>query len=103
MVGYFIFPAARSIIERPGYERSYYLLRTRTEALFYCFASAFVPISDENRDGGRAFSLNLPGKASSVSPVPARIALQEENARAPMRYCPCPHKKRATPGTCVTG
>jgi hypothetical protein len=31
------------------------LSHTRTEALLYCFASAFVPISDENRDGGRAF------------------------------------------------
>jgi hypothetical protein len=33
----------------------------------YCFASAFVPISDENLDGGRAFSCPVAEKADSVS------------------------------------
>ena len=47
---------------------------TRTEALVCCFASAFVPISDENRDGGRAFPNSLESRLRFR--VPARIALQ---------------------------
>ena len=43
------------------------LSRTRTEALLYCFASAFVPISDENRDGGRAFP-----RTARAKPTPYR-------------------------------
>src|ERR1700739_13831 len=46
-----------------------------------CFASAFVPLPDENRDGGRSFFRFYTGKANSVSPVPARIALQGGETR----------------------
>src|SRR5580658_4398646 len=64
-----------------------------------CFASAFVPVSDENRDGGRAFPRLIPGKADSVSPVPARIALKGRGTRGRRSdSCPCPRKKRANPG-----
>jgi hypothetical protein len=41
-----------------------------------CFASVFVPISDEKRDGGRSFLRMFLEKADSVSPFPARIAPQ---------------------------
>src|SRR5204863_6672544 len=51
------------------------------ESLSCCFASAFVPLPDENRDGGRSFFRFYTGKANSVSPVPARIALQGGETR----------------------
>ena len=56
-------------------------MRPRTEKpAYWCFASAFAPISDENRDGGRSLSSEA-GKADSVSPFPARIALQGGETR----------------------
>src|ERR1035437_946207 len=75
------------------------LSRTRTEALLYCFASAFVPISDENRDGGRAFPNSLESQLRFL--VPARIALRGGERAGAVAICTCPCKKRAIPGTCL--
>jgi hypothetical protein len=67
-----------------------------------CFASAFVPVSDEKRDGGRAFSSNYRRKsrlrfAASGPHSPPRWS----DARAPMRSVPALCKVRATSGTCL--
>ena len=53
----------------------------------YCFASVFVPISDENRDGSPVVFCKLHRKASAVSPVPARIAPPRWGTRG--RRCEC--------------
>jgi hypothetical protein len=68
-----------------------------------CFASAFVPSSDESRDGGRAFPRQTPGKADSVSPVPARIALQGEERAGTVAIdiVPALREMRASSGTCL--
>jgi hypothetical protein len=47
--------------------------------------------------------LYFTGKANSVSPVPARIALQGGERADADAICPCPCKKRAIPGTCLAG
>jgi hypothetical protein len=75
---------------------------THTEALFCCFASAFVPISDENQDGGRAFSRTR-GKsqlrfAGSGPHSPPRR--RTRGLRCDL-FLPC--KKRAISGTCLAG
>jgi hypothetical protein len=54
-------------------------------SLICCFASAFVPNSDEKRDGGRAFPSSW--KADSVSPLPARIALQGGERAGAVAIC----------------
>jgi hypothetical protein len=48
------------------------LSHTHTEALLCCFASAFVPISDENRDGGRAFPNSLESQLRFAGSGPHR-------------------------------
>ena len=56
----------------------------------------------EPRRWSRVFQY-FTGKANSVSPVPARIALQGGERADADAICPCPCKKRAIPGTCLAG
>jgi hypothetical protein len=77
--------------------------RTRTEAYRCCFASVFVPISDENRDGGRAFP-----RTARVKPTPFRGSGPHSPPRWRTRGLRCDlspalRKKRATSGTCLAG
>src|ERR1700677_2360521 len=59
-----------------------------------CVASAFVPISDENRDGGRAFSRSL-----RVKPTPFRgfgpHSPPSWRTRGRRSDCPCPSQEKS--------
>jgi hypothetical protein len=88
--------AAQSISGLPCRRAQQKLLRTRArKPSDPASRPSSFQLSDENRDGGRAFSLQT-GKADSVSPFPARIAPQgEERAGADATHVPCPREKRA--------
>src|ERR1039458_2485694 len=75
------------------------------EAPGCCFASVFVPLSDENRDGDRSSNQETYPDAEPT-PFPAsgpHSPSKVGNARAPMRVFPALRKKRAIPGTCLAG
>src|SRR6202034_3327418 len=67
--------------------------------LICCFASAFVPISDENRDGGRAFPDSQESQLRFA--VPARIALQGGERADSVANRPCPLQDESHSGTCL--
>jgi len=70
---------------------------THTEALFAASRLSSFPISDENRDGDRAFPNPLESQLRIR--VPARIALQGGGTRGRRSdVAPALRKKRATPG-----
>lgn len=63
----------------------------RTEALVCCFASAFVPNSDENRDGGRALAAARPTPFRGFGPhSPPRW-----RTRGRRSDCPCPSQEKS--------
>jgi hypothetical protein len=85
----------------------------RTEALRLLLRVCLLPISDENRDGDWT---PAGGRVNSVSPVPARIALQGGETRGRRSDCeqilrnaretcfvPALRKTRAKFGTCLAG
>ena len=82
----------------------WHLSQTSTQKPYgYCFASAFVPISDENRDGlpvaFRDFTEKPAPYPASGPHSPSKVG----NARAADASVSCPRKKRAIPETCLAG
>jgi hypothetical protein len=68
----------------------------------HCFASAFVPNSDENRDGGRSL-LAQPRESRLRFAVPACIALQGGERADTVAICSCPQQDESRSGTCLAG
>ena len=62
-----------------------------------CFASVFVQTSDENRDGGRAFSPSS-RKSQLRFAVPACIALQGGERADTVAIRPCPSQEKSHSG-----
>lgn len=103
------FPAAQSPL-RPFRRSGSKTPQERAEALGMLLRVCLLPISDENRDGDRT---PAGGRVNSVSPVPARIALQggetrgrrsdyqQSSGNLANSACPCPQQDKGEFGTCL--